>query len=66
MGKKDFNWHTKCKENISEAYGTICTFKINNSGLAQVRGHAVTDGHKDKVNVILGTKKVNVISGTKK
>ena len=39
---------------------------MDNSGLAQVRAHAGTDGHKDKVNVVSGTKKVKVNSGTKK
>ena len=39
---------------------------MDNSGLAQVRAHAGTDGHKDKVNGVSGTKKVKVNSGTKK
>ena len=43
----DSNSLTKCKENISKAYCTICkrSFKIDNSGLDQVRAHAGTDGH---------------------
>ena len=39
----DFNWLTKCKENI------------DNSGLSQVKAHSGTDGHKVKVEVISGT-----------
>ena len=53
----DFNWLTKCTENISKAYCTICkrSFKIDNSGLAQVRAHADTDCHRNKVKVISRT-----------
>ena len=49
----DFNWLTKCTEN-SKAYCTICkrSLKIDNSGLAQVRAHADTDGHRNKVKLI--------------
>ena len=59
----DFNWLTKCKESISKAYCTICkrSFKIDNSGFAQVRAHAGTDCHKNKVKVISSTTSQRVI-----
>ena len=46
--EKDFNWLTKCKENINNAYCIICKWssKIDNSGFAQVRAHSGTDGIK--------------------
>ena len=57
------NWLAKCKENINKAYCTICkqSFKIDNSGLAQVSAHAGTDGRKNKVKVISGTTSQRVI-----
>ena len=61
----NFNWLTKCKENISKVYCTVCkcSFKIDNSGQnsAQVRAHAGTDGHKNKVRVISGTTSQRII-----
>ena len=40
--EEDFNWLTKCKENINNAYCAICkqSFRLGNAGLAQVRVHA--------------------------
>ena len=59
----DSNWLTKCKENISKAYCTICkqSFNIDNSELVQVRAHAGTDSHKDKVKIISDTTSQRVI-----
>ena len=68
--KKGFNWLTRCKESISKASSTIqsWSFKIDNSELAQVRAHAGTDDHKDKVKVISYTafQKVIVTSNENK
>ena len=63
MENRFFNCLTKCKENISKAYCTISkrSFKIDNCGLAQVRAHAGTDSHKNKVKVISGATSQRVI-----
>ena len=56
MGKK-FKCLTKCKENISKAYCTICSlsFKVVNSGVAQVRVYAGTDCYKGRKSYLWDT-----------
>ena len=57
MSKQKTAYHEECQKWSIRKW----SFKIDNSGLANVRGHAGTDGHKSKVKVISGTTSQRVI-----
>ena len=46
----DYNWIEKDNTNSANAYCRICksSFRIDNSGLSQVKAHASGDSHKKK------------------
>ena len=63
--ESDFTWIQKDKDS-SNAYCKVCnsSFRIDNSGLSQVKAHASADSHKKKVQLLAGKTSQRVIVST--
>ena len=63
--ESDFTWIQKDKDS-SNAYCKVCnsSFRIDNSGLSQLKAHASADSHKKKVQLLAGKTSQRVIVST--
>lgn len=54
--EKTYNWLQRCPSDTSSAKCKICncTFKVNGSGISQVKSHASSKKHSSAQNILSG------------